>query len=170
MSNSQALSRPYTLAAAIAFAVSTPINPVYAPDGKPLFVEEILVTARKQTESLQDVPISLTALDAGKIEQLGIETTEDVIKLTPGLTFTKGIGGQDLRPDIRGLTALSGRSNIAILVDGVDQTTDALVGTGAGQLIGLGLFLIPRFFYKRNLAEIEEKQLGRFSLAKFYAL
>lgn len=109
-----------------------------------LFIEEILVTARKQTESLQDVPLALTAIDTGLIDQLGIATTEDVIKLNPGLTFSKGIGGQDVRPDIRGLTALSGRSNIAILVDGVDQTTDALTGTGAGQLISMGLYDLQR--------------------------
>ena len=115
--------------------------PSFAQD---LFVEEILVTARKQTESIQDVPLSLTAIGEVEIDQLGIETTEDVIKLSPGLTYSRGIGNQDVRPDIRGITPLSGRSNIAILVDGVDITTDAVVGTGAGQLISLGLYDLER--------------------------
>ena len=109
-----------------------------------LFIEEVLVTARKQTETIQDVPISLTAFDSREIGLQGVEKTEDVIKLAPGLTFTKGIGGQDTRPDIRGVTPLSGRANVAILVDGIDITSDALVGTGAGQLTTLGLYDIER--------------------------
>ena len=133
--------RKLTLATAVATATLTANQAMAQGD---LFVEEILVTARKQTETLQDVPLSLTAFGAAEIETQAIETTEDVIKLSPGLTFTRGIGGQDLRPDIRGLTPLSGRANIAILVDGVDITTDSLVGTGAGQLVSLGLFDLER--------------------------
>lgn len=109
-----------------------------------LFVEEILVTARKQTETLQDIPLSLTAINSEEIELQAIENTEDVIALTPGLTYTKGIGGNDVRPDIRGITPLSGRSNLALLVDGVDITSDAIIGTGAGQLVSLGLYDIER--------------------------
>ncbi|WP_101757845.1 TonB-dependent receptor [Oceanicoccus sp. KOV_DT_Chl] len=131
------------LATAIALASLTTGSQSFAQQPN-LFVEEILVTARKQTESLQDVPISLTAFSASDIETQAIETTEDVIKLTPGLTFTRGIGSQDLRPDIRGLTPLSGRANVAILVDGVDFTSDSLVGTGAGQLVSLGLYDLDR--------------------------
>ncbi|ARN73346.1 TonB-dependent receptor [Oceanicoccus sagamiensis] len=130
------------LTLAIAMATLTTTAPTFAQEG--LFVEEILVTARKQTESLQDVPLALSAFSANEIETLAIESTEDVIKLTPGLTYTRGIGGQDLRPDIRGLTPLSGRANIAILVDGVDITSDALQGTGAGQTVALGLYDLER--------------------------
>ncbi len=132
------------LTLAIAMATLTTTAPTFAQDGSNLFVEEILVTARKQTESLQDVPLALSAFSANEIETLAIESTEDVIKLTPGLTYTKGIGGQDLRPDIRGLTPLSGRANIAVLVDGVDITSDALQGTGAGQTVALGLYDLER--------------------------
>jgi iron complex outermembrane recepter protein len=107
-------------------------------------LEEVIVTARKRVESLQDVPLSITALGAMEIERMAISNTADVANLTPGLTFNRGIGGGDLRPDIRGLTQLSGRSNVAILVDGIDQTTDALIGTGAGQLVGMGLFDLER--------------------------
>ncbi|MGK0498921.1 MAG: outer membrane receptor protein involved in Fe transport [Oceanicoccus sp.] len=130
------------LALAVAITTLTTGSQSYAQEG--LFVEEILVTARKQTESLQDVPLALTAFSAKEIETQAIESTEDVVKFTPGLTFTRGIGGQDLRPDIRGLTPLSGRANVAILVDGVDMTSDALTGTGAGQLVSMGLYDLER--------------------------
>ena len=109
-----------------------------------LFLEEVLVTARKQAETIQDVPLSITAINAAEIGIQAIEKTEDLVKLSPGLTFTKGIGGQDVRPDIRGVTPLSGRANVAILVDGIDITSDALIGTGAGQLTALGLYDLER--------------------------
>lgn len=109
-----------------------------------LMVEEVIVTARKRTESLQDIPLSIATISNQEIERLGISRTIDVAKLTPGLTYNRGIGGGDIRPDIRGITQLSGRSNVAILIDGVDQTTDALTGTGAGQLVGMGLYDLDR--------------------------
>jgi iron complex outermembrane receptor protein len=127
---------------AIAIAASTPSAPLSAQQS--LVLEEVVVFARKRAESLQSVPLSISAIGALEIERLGVASTEDVAKLTPGLVFNRGIGGSDVRPDIRGITQLSGRSNIAILVDGVDQTTDALVGTGAGQLVGMGLFDLER--------------------------
>ena len=55
-------------------------------------IEEVVVTARKRLENMQDTPLSITTLNAQEIEQLGIETTEDVIKLSPGLTYFRGIG------------------------------------------------------------------------------
>ncbi len=105
-----------------------------------LRIEEVVVVARKAQENLQDVPLTISVLNATEIDRLGITTTEDVIKYNPGMTLTQGIGGQDIRPDIRGVTSLSGRANVAILVDGVDQTSDSLTGAGAGQLISLGLY------------------------------
>lgn len=110
----------------------------------PMVLEETIVTARKRTESLQDIPLSISTIGFQEIGRLGVTRTIDVAKLTPGLTFNRGIGGGDIRPDIRGITQLSGRSNVAILVDGVDMTTDALTGTGAGQLVGMGLYDLER--------------------------
>lgn len=136
------LFKPVALALPLAVAAAN--SALVSADDSLLVMDEILVTARKQTESLQEVPISINTIGTQTIDRLGIQTTEDVISLSPGLTLTKGIGGQDIRPDIRGITSLSGRSNVAILVDGVDMTTDAVTGTGAGQLISLGMYDLER--------------------------
>ncbi len=106
--------------------------------------EEIVVTARKRSEDLQSVPVAITALSEDFIEQMGISRTEDLVKVTPGLTFTKGIGGADRRPDIRGLSPVRGRSTVAILVDGVDITSDSGVGTGGGTALNVDLFELER--------------------------
>ena len=47
----------------------------------------ILVTARKIEESIQDVPISISAFSAEDIKAKSIADLEDVALLTPGLTF-----------------------------------------------------------------------------------
>lgn len=51
-------------------------------------LEEVLVTAQKREQSLQDVPIAVTALGADGLEQAGIRTLSDVSQLVPGLTIT----------------------------------------------------------------------------------
>lgn len=55
-------------------------------------VEEIVVTAEKRQENIQDVPQSVTAFSAGKLEALGVHTVEDLPNITPGLTITNEAG------------------------------------------------------------------------------
>src|SRR5215471_9311602 len=64
-------------------------------------LEEVLVTAQKRTENLQDVPIAVTALSADRLDAAGISSTADVGLVTPGLTVTN-IAGFAL-PHIRGV-------------------------------------------------------------------
>ena len=51
-------------------------------------LEEIIVTANKRSESLQNVPIAVTAFDAELIQAAGINNASDVAILTPSLTIT----------------------------------------------------------------------------------
>ena len=136
--------KKHKIAASVAMAILPTLGAHHLAAENTLVLEETIVTARKRTESLQDIPLSISAIGFQEIERLGVSRTIDVAKLTPGLTYNRGIGGSDIRPDIRGITQLSGRSNVAILVDGVDMTTDALTGTGAGQLVGMGLYDLER--------------------------
>ncbi|HZF17411.1 MAG TPA: TonB-dependent receptor [Steroidobacteraceae bacterium] len=50
-------------------------------------LEEVLVTAQKRSESLQDVPISITAIGTEKLEELHVTNFEDYAKLIPSLSF-----------------------------------------------------------------------------------
>ena len=68
-------------------------------------LEEIVVTARKREESLQEIPLSITAFDSASIERNRIQDIIDVAKYTTGLTFDEGFVPQDTRPQIRGLLA-----------------------------------------------------------------
>ncbi len=55
-------------------------------------LEQIVVTAQKRTENLQDVPISIQALDTQKLEQLNITDIDDYVKYLSGVTTVKGLG------------------------------------------------------------------------------
>ncbi|HKF97884.1 MAG TPA: TonB-dependent receptor plug domain-containing protein, partial [Steroidobacteraceae bacterium] len=55
-------------------------------------LEEVVVTAQKRVENLQDVPISVQVLDNAKLEQLNITKVDDYVKYTPSMTYSRGNG------------------------------------------------------------------------------
>ena len=60
-------------------------------------IEEIIVTARKREESLQDTPISIQAFTADGLEKRGIDNLSEIGSFTPNMTFDKAatIGGSN---------------------------------------------------------------------------
>ena len=102
-------------------------------------LQELVVTARRRTENLQDVPIAVTAITGSQIDVKGVSDIADVAKLTPSLVFDKFFSPQDSRPVIRGLPATRGRPPVGILVDGIDITTESLATAGGGNLMDLRL-------------------------------
>lgn len=51
-------------------------------------VEEIIVTAQKREEQIQDVPVSVAAFSSDQLSALGVESTQDLGRVTPGLQFS----------------------------------------------------------------------------------
>lgn len=86
-------------------------------------LEEILVTARKRDESLQQVPLAITALSVEEIERAGITDAQDLALLSPGLSYREGFGRStgdaNNRPSIRGMSSILGSPNASFFVDGV---------------------------------------------------
>lgn len=56
-------------------------------------LEEIIVTARKRSENLQDIPLSITAFTATAIDRKNIQDLKDVARFTAGLAFEDYSGG-----------------------------------------------------------------------------
>ena len=52
--------------------------------------DEIIVTAQKREENLQDVPLAVSAISAEKIDQLGIDSAQDLSGLAPNVTIVGG--------------------------------------------------------------------------------
>ena len=100
-------------------------------------LQEVVVLARKFEENLQDVPLTISVIDQTVLREKVVRDLNDIAKLTPGFTFEQGATTGDFKPNIRGLTAVRGRPNVAILIDGVDQTTESIGVPGGGLLAGL---------------------------------
>jgi iron complex outermembrane receptor protein len=71
-------------------------------DGEPR-VDEIIVSATRRSESLQDVPIALTAFSGSTLEQMNVLTFDDFAKYVPGLS-TAGTGPGQNEIYIRGIS------------------------------------------------------------------
>ncbi|MGH8249392.1 MAG: TonB-dependent receptor [Steroidobacteraceae bacterium] len=54
---------------------------------------EVVVTAQKRTQNLQDVPISMEALDTEALEKLNVQGFQDYIRLLPTVTSAPSAGG-----------------------------------------------------------------------------
>ena len=88
-------------------------------------LEEIIVTARKREESVQDIPIAVSAFTADDIRELGLQSVDDLALFTPGFSFQSGFGrspSQD-RPAVRGQTTIingiAGVKAVSTFVDGM---------------------------------------------------
>lgn len=51
-------------------------------------IEDIVVTARRRDESLQDVPVAITAISSQMLEQMGVRSTDDLQKALPGVNVS----------------------------------------------------------------------------------
>ncbi len=105
---------------AAAVACLTAAVPVLAQTSD---LEEIIVTARKRDESLQNVPITVNVFTEQTIQAAGIESPRDFIAMVPNMTLveTQNVGNSFI--SIRGISqARNSEPLVAVLVDGVLET------------------------------------------------
>lgn len=105
---------------------ASPFQPASAQTGarEGLRLEEVVVTARKRTESLQDVPVAVTAFDQAAIERLSIQNAADISGLAPSLYLTKtGSSIANTAVTLRGIpsfdTVLTEELAVGLYLDGV---------------------------------------------------
>lgn len=85
-------------------------------------IEEILVTARKREENLQDVPIAISVMSEGELGERGIENALDLFDNVPGLAVKSGLDATSFIPSIRGVQAnetASWRQKVSTFYDGM---------------------------------------------------
>ncbi|MFV8784232.1 TonB-dependent receptor [Microbulbifer sp. SA54] len=117
---------------------------VKAARGDDFAIEEVVVTARKREESLQTVPVAVDVLTGAQMQEKGISALDDVARYTAGLDFETGLLPNDTRISLRGLSNTRGRSNVALLIDGVDVSSESLTTGGSGNGPNLDLFDLER--------------------------
>ncbi|MBS0366853.1 MAG: TonB-dependent receptor [Proteobacteria bacterium] len=87
-------------------------------------LQEVVVTATRRAERLQDVPISVTAFGQEQMDAQGLRNIDDLTRLSPGVTFQRnGTGSSanynDENSDIniRGVDSTAGTSTTGIYID-----------------------------------------------------
>jgi iron complex outermembrane receptor protein len=95
-------------------------SPAFAQEG---FLEEIVVTAQKREQSVQDVPIAVSVLSAEKIRSAHAVGLEGLQQLIPSVSFRKGNTNRNSAVVIRGIGTISfstaAEPSVSTVVDGV---------------------------------------------------
>lgn len=118
---------------------ATLVVPLFAQE-----LEEIIVVARKREESLQEVPLSISTFSEEDLAVQGIESLEDIARQSAGIIFDKGFSPQDTRVVMRGLSPTRGRPNVAVLLDDVDISSEAISTAGSSLLVNPRLIDVER--------------------------
>jgi iron complex outermembrane receptor protein len=105
------------------FATLTGLSAGLIPPGASA-IEEIIVTTQKREQSLQDVPLAVSAFDEQFLEQANVVDFRDLVALTPGFNGNTDDGFIDALA-IRGISTndfgIGGDPSVAIFVDGVHE-------------------------------------------------
>ncbi|MFC0203600.1 TonB-dependent receptor [Novosphingobium soli] len=83
---------------------------------------DIIVTARKREESIQSIPAAVAAVTQETLTRSGAQSLDDVVRLTPGVTFNSGNAGGLAAPAMRGITNITTTTfdnNVGVFLDGV---------------------------------------------------
>lgn len=87
---------------------------------QPLALEEIIVTAQKRTQSLQDVPVSVNVMTGSKLSEIGLNKIEDLQAYVPNLTMSEtGIGTNIYMRGIGSGINQGFEQSVGMYVDGV---------------------------------------------------
>jgi len=99
----------------LAIAIATVTSGAYAAE-----LEEVIVTAQKRAESLQEVPVSLTAISGTKIEEAGLHSFAEMSAYVPNLAITENAVNTII--SMRGIGVGANQSfeqSVGVYVDGI---------------------------------------------------
>ena len=117
--------------AALSLVATMLASTAYAQDDSPPVtqvsegIQDIVVTATRQSTNLQDTPIAITAVTADALEARGLESVSDLSAVVPNAQFKRAQGafGPGVTTFIRGLgtgdTSLGGEAAVAYYIDDV---------------------------------------------------
>ncbi len=147
----------FFLSTVAGFALAGASAPAFAQStaGTEAEAGDIVVTARRQSETLQDVPASITVFTTKALEQTGVKVAADFVKLTPGVSIVTGTAeAGDTQINIRGLNgARDAENNVALVVDGILKTNTSALNQNQGALKQIEVLKGPQgAIYGRNAA------------------
>lgn len=121
----------------------------------PSGLEDIIVTARRRQESVQDVPVSVTAISALDIQRRDLTTLERIAAATPQLAIGRNATGSGAQLTLRGIgsnsLSIGTEQSIAVIVDGVYYGQGRTINEGFFDLGGIEILKGPQsLFFGKN--------------------
>src|SRR6202161_4331733 len=127
------LQQAFALISAISGAITA--GSAWAQETNQPTLTEIIVTAQKRQQNIQDVPISVIALSAQQLKDGGVTDIKNLQALTPGLTVTSTTSETVTPARIRGIGTVGDNpgleSSVGVVIDGVYRPRN---GVGFGNL------------------------------------
>lgn len=123
-------------------------------------LEEIIVTAEKRSENLQDVPISVVVIGAQQVQDAGITNIRNLAILTPGLTVTSEGNEAITTARIRGIGTVGDNpgleSSVGVNIDGVYRPRNGVAFGDLGEIEQIEVLYGPQgeLFGKNNDAGV----------------
>ena len=109
-------------------------------------VQEVVVTAQRRQELLENVPMAITAISGDVAEKAGIVSMRDISQVAPGVRFESA--GVYSQAAIRGVSSLSGgdgyENNVAIYIDGFYMPGLVSINTDLGNIAGIEVLKGPQ--------------------------
>lgn len=100
----------------------------HAQETRSSILEEVVVTAEKREQTIQEVPVAVSAYTSARRDLIGVNTIEDVARITPSLSYTNND-----RLTIRGFGRLTNNigtdPSVALYSDGIFSTSMADMST-----------------------------------------
>lgn len=114
-------SKPIPVCCALAMLSTGHVTPAFASS---MALEEIVVTARKREESIQDIPVAVTAVTAETFDRAAISNFEEATALTPGFStspasFSPLVLTLSMRGSAQNSVTPTDDQSVGIYVDGV---------------------------------------------------
>jgi iron complex outermembrane receptor protein len=118
-------------------------------------VAEVVVTARKREENVQNIPVAVSAVSGKDIQKFNLSTVEDVAQQTPQLVIARGSSGSGADISLRGIGSSSENigieQSVSVNIDGVYYGQGRAIDEGTFDVSGLQVLKGPQaLFYGKN--------------------
>ncbi|MDO9589103.1 MAG: TonB-dependent receptor [Brevundimonas sp.] len=127
-----------SVVAACAFGFAGAASAQSAPQDAPATIDDIIVTAQKREQNLQDVPIVVTSLSQETLQDAGVRDIKDLQILTPGMTVTSTSSEASTTARIRGVGTVGDNpgleSSVGVVIDGVYRSRNSVGFGDLGEL------------------------------------
>ena len=114
----------------------------------PQTIDDIIVTAQKREQNLQDVPIVVTSLSQETLQDAGVRDIKDLQILTPGMTVTSTSSEASTTARIRGVGTVGDNpgleSSVGVVIDGVYRSRNSVGFGDLGELARIEVLKGPQ--------------------------